>query len=114
MKLLFSLIILSCFTIATNAQTQQPDISKPDPSKKIQIVDVSCGECKFHLKGKSCDLAVRIKGKAYFVDGANIDSFGYAHAKNGFCKAIGKAEAQGEIVNNRFKVTYLKLLTANK
>ena len=62
------------------------------------------------MKGKSCDLAVRIKGKAYFIDGANIDSFGDAHGKMGFCNAIRKAEVQGEIVSNRFKVTYFKLI----
>lgn len=103
-------LVFSCLFSITAAAQNGPDISKPDPAKKIQIVEISCGECKFHLKGKSCDLAVRINGKAYFLDGADIDSFGDAHAKDGFCKAIRKAEAQGEIVNNRFKVTYLKLL----
>ena len=110
LKSLFSFLILSCITLTINAQTQQPDISKPDPAKRIQTVEVSCGECKFHLKGKSCDLAVRIKGKAYFIDGADIDSFGDAHANEGFCKAIRKAEVQGEVVKNRFKVTYFRLL----
>jgi Family of unknown function (DUF6370) len=113
-RAIFSILILSCITITAHAQMQQPDISKPDPAKKIQMAEVSCGQCKFHLKGKSCDLAIRIKGKAWFADGAHIDSFGDAHAKNGFCKAISKAEVQGEIINNRFKVTYLKLLPPKK
>jgi hypothetical protein len=114
MRSFFSFLILSVVSLTINAQTAAPDISKPDTLKKIQIAEVSCGECKFHLKGKTCDLAIRIKGKAYFIDGANIDSFGDAHAKNGFCKAISKAEVQGEIVNNRFRVTYLKLLPPKK
>lgn len=114
MKSLFSLIIGLLIFQATNAQTNKPDISKPDPAKKIQTVEISCGECKFHLKGKSCDLAVRIKGKAYFIDGVDIDAFGDAHGKMGFCNAIRKAEVQGEIVNNRFKVSYVKLLPAGK
>lgn len=113
MKSLFSLLGLCFFTLITNAQTK-PDLSKPDSTKKIQIVEVSCGECKFHLKGESCDLAVRIKEKAYFVDGADIDSFGDAHAKDGFCKAIRKAEVQGEVVKNRFKLTYIKFLPKTK
>jgi Family of unknown function (DUF6370) len=87
---------------------------KTRPRQKVQIVEVSCGECKFHLKGKTCDLAVRINGKAYFIDGANIDSFGDAHAKDGFCKAIRKAEVQGEVVKNRYKITYIKLLPQTK
>jgi len=41
-----------------------------------------------------------------------IDSHGDAHAKDGFCNSIRKAEVQGEIINDRFKVTYFKLLKA--
>ena len=41
---------------------------------------------------------------------SDIDSHGDAHANDGFCKAVRKAEVQGEIANNRFKVTYFKLL----
>lgn len=74
------------------------------------VVETACGECQFKLTGKGCDLAVRIDGKAYFVDGTDIDSHGDAHAKDGFCNAVRKAEVQGEIVNNRYKVTYFKLL----
>lgn len=113
MKLIVNLLFVFFFTLTTTGQTK-PDLSKPDPTKKIQVAEVSCGECKFHLKGKSCDLAVRINGKAYFIDGANIDSFGDAHAKDGFCKAIRKAEVQGEVVSNRYKVTYIKLLPQTK
>ncbi|HLK27941.1 MAG TPA: DUF6370 family protein [Puia sp.] len=109
-KSLFGILLFAIVFKTTNAQSNKTDISKPDPNKKIQTVELSCGECKFHLKGKSCDLAVRINGKAYFINGANIDSFGDAHAKDGFCKAIRKAEVQGEVVSNRFKVSYIKLL----
>ncbi len=102
-----------CFVLLSfviNAQNKQPDVSRLDTTKKVQQAELSCGQCQFHLKGKGCDLAVRINGKAYFVDGAHIDSFGDAHADDGFCKTIRKAEVQGEIVNGRFKATYLKLL----
>lgn len=110
MKSLLNMLVLLFSFVVTNAQTGKPDISKPDPNRKIQTVELSCGECKFKLKGKSCDLAVRIKGKAYFIDGADIDAFGDAHGKMGFCNAIRKAEVQGTIVKNRFKATYIKLL----
>jgi hypothetical protein len=73
-------------------------------------VDASCGKCKFGLPGKTCDLAVRIDGKAYYADGAGIDNFGDAHAKDGFCNAIRKAEVQGEVVDDRFKITYINVL----
>ncbi len=106
------LIILCCFVIGTTVFSQVTDkkINVPDPTKKIMTVEASCGQCKFQLKGKGCNLAVRFEGKAYFVDGTSIDEHGDAHADDGFCLAIRKAEVQGSIVNNRFVATYFKLL----
>ncbi|GAA4301809.1 DUF6370 family protein [Nibribacter koreensis] len=83
-----------------------------DKTKPVQTVEAACGQCMLGLKGTGCDLAVRIDGKAYFVDGSDIDQHGDAHATNGFCNAIRKAEAQGQVVDNRFKATYLKLVAA--
>ncbi|GAB2451521.1 hypothetical protein GCM10011375_37020 [Hymenobacter qilianensis] len=102
-----------CAVSTANAQTTKATsgvAAAPDKAKKVMVVDASCGQCKLGLPGKECDLAVRIDGKAYFVDGSDIDSHGDAHAKDGFCSAIRKAEVQGEIVNNRFKASYFKLL----
>ena len=108
---LFITILLFAFSISTtNAQDKKPLNNEINPSKKLLIVEASCGECKLGLKGKDCDLAVRLNGKSYFVDGANIDSHGDAHAKNGFCNAIRKAEVQGEIVSGRFKASYFKVV----
>lgn len=100
--------------LISSAQKSDPKVSTPDPNKKIQVVETACGECQFKLAGKGCDLAVRIDGKSYFVDGTDIDSHGDAHAKDGFCNAVRKAEVQGEVVNDRFKVTYFKLLKQEK
>ncbi len=110
MRSFLSCIICLVFISSAFGQKSDPKVSTPDPNKKIQIVETACGECQFKLAGESCDLAVRIDGKSYFVDGTDIDSHGDAHAKDGFCKAVRKAEVQGEIVNDRFKVTYFKLL----
>ncbi|MBS1647675.1 MAG: hypothetical protein JST67_10080 [Bacteroidetes bacterium] len=88
--------------------------TKPDSNKKIWIVEASCGECNFGLDGASCDLAIRIEGKAYFVDGVGIKEYGHPHDKNGFCVAVRKAEVQGEVVNGRFKASYFKLLETTK
>lgn len=77
-----------------------------------QIVELSCGQCQFGLTSeKGCDLAVRIDDKAYFVDGADIDDFGDAHDEEiGFCEVIRKGEVEGEIVDNRFKVSAIEML----
>lgn len=104
------LISFTCFTLL-RAQ-QSPAISlNPDSTKKIMVVEASCGLCQFGMKAHDCALAVRFNGKNYFVEGASIDDFGDAHAKNGFCNAIRKAEVQGTIVNNRFKATFFRLLS---
>jgi hypothetical protein len=50
------------------------------------------------LEGKGCNLAVRINGQSYFVDGSDIDSHGDAHADDGFCKKIRKAKVQAELL----------------
>jgi len=110
MKSITTLIILIVFSFAATAQTKSPNIHEADPTKKIQVVETACGECQFKMKGKSCDLAVRIDGKTYFVDGTNIDDHGDAHSKEGFCNAVRKAEVQGAIKDNRFVATYFKLL----
>ncbi|SHG75868.1 hypothetical protein SAMN05444372_109157 [Flavobacterium micromati] len=77
---------------------------------KTQLVEVSCGQCQFGMEGHGCELAVRIDGKPYFVDGTSIDSHGDAHADDGFCAKIRKAEVVGTIVKDRFNVTSFKLL----
>ncbi|MEO6539890.1 MAG: DUF6370 family protein [Ferruginibacter sp.] len=110
MKLLITLLFVSMFTCSAAAQTNVEKLTIPDPSLPIQTVEVSCGKCKLGLPGKTCDMAIRFDGHAYYVDGAGIDSFGDAHAHDGMCNAIRKAEVQGQLVDNRFKISYIKLL----
>ncbi|WP_242203919.1 DUF6370 family protein [Aestuariivivens insulae] len=80
--------------------------------EKKQTVELSYGQCQFGMTSQDgCDLAVRIDGKSYFVDGAHIDDFGDAHDEGtGFCEVIRKAEVKGELVDHRFKVSSVKLL----
>ena len=53
--------------------------------EKKQVVEAACGQCQFKMKDKKgCDLAVRIDGKSYFVEGTKIDEHGDAHADDGF------------------------------
>lgn len=78
---------------------------------KTQIVEAACGQCQFGMRDKSgCDLAVRIDGKSYFVDGTDIHKHGDAHAADGFCSAVRKAEVVGEIKEDRFVASSFKLL----
>ena len=94
-----------------DAMAQKPTVPTKRPTVFTnKVVEAACGECQFGLKGKSCDLAIRIDSVAYFVDGANIDDFGDAHGKDGFCEAVRKAEVTGTLVNGRFKATSFKLV----
>jgi hypothetical protein len=78
---------------------------------KTQVVEASCGQCKFGMTSKKgCDLAVRIDGESYFVEGTKLDDHGDAHAQDGFCSAIRMAEVSGEIVNEKYVATFFKLL----
>ena len=102
-----TILLFLLFTVVLSAQDKKVLLKK-------QVVEASCGQCQFKMEGKSCDLAVRIDGKAYFVDGTSIDSHGDAHAADGFCAAIRKAEVNGSIVNDRFIATDFKLLPETK
>jgi Family of unknown function (DUF6370) len=112
MRGVFILFFFHFFLSGVWALGKEMKMGTPDSTKKIQVVEASCGMCQLGLPGKSCALAVRINGRSYYVDGTDIDSYGNAHSKHGFCNAIRKAEVQGEIVNDRFKLTYFKLLPA--
>lgn len=110
MKALLLAAIFSCSLSTVIAQSKNTKNPEPDKNKEVLTVEASCGQCKFELPGNSCDLAIRLNGKAYFVDGTKIDEHGDAHAKDGFCNAIRKANVQGEVVDGRFKATYFYLL----
>ncbi|WP_426492614.1 DUF6370 family protein [Hymenobacter sp. 102] len=111
MKSLLLLLLLTGSAAVSRAQSvAAPAQGAAVSTTPIQTVEASCGQCRLGLPGKGCDLAVRIDGKAYFVEGTTIDSHGDAHAKDGFCQAIRKAEVQGQVVNNQFVATYFKLL----
>jgi Family of unknown function (DUF6370) len=106
--------ILLCLLLLHNASAQDTaaKAGMPDPAKKMLMVEASCGMCKFGMKGGDCALAVRFGGKSYYVDGADIDHYGDAHAADGFCNAIRRAKVQGEVVDGRFKASYFKLVAA--
>jgi hypothetical protein len=110
---------LALFTILLSASVssaqQKTAVKKSGPTVlSNRTVEASCGQCQFNMEGKSCDLAVKIDGIAYFVDGTQIDDHGDAHAKDGFCQKVRKAVVSGQVVNNRFKATSFKLLTEDK
>jgi hypothetical protein len=126
MKRLFTVSILLLFIgCASNAvNTEPPELIEPtehvvptepkgpgkpkEPSGVAmsvnQVVEAACGQCQFGMTERSgCDLAIRIDGKSYFVDGTNIHEHGDEHADDGFCEVIRSANVKGEIIEGRFK-----------
>jgi len=89
------------------AQTQK-NYQHADSSLKFYEAEVSCGSCNFKMKGEGCFLAIRLNGKNYFVQDAGIDDFGDAHKKDGFCNSIRQVIVQGEIKEEKFKLSYLR------
>ena len=112
--------VLSVFlTIALSAAAPAPptqaagavSAASATPADTL-LVEAACGQCRFGLPGKGCDLAVRVGGRAYFVAGTGIDGHGDAHAKDGFCNAIRQARVQGTVADDKFNVRYFQLLPA--
>lgn len=96
-------ILLICFLIFVSCGTK----------KEIhQVVEISCGQCQFGIAAPmGCDLAIRLDGQPYFIDGVNIDDFGDAHDKNtGFCNVIRKANVVGVLEDGRFKASTIELI----
>ena len=75
-----------------------------------QQVEASCGQCQFGMTGDGCNLAIRHGGVAYFVNGSAIDDHGDAHAADGFCNAVRKAEVSGRVEYGKFVATAFQLV----
>ena len=127
MKFTAIFCLLFCLAISVGCQNQIADSSgeNPDPTAvkspavaltnvSNQTVEASCGQCQFNMEGKGCELAVRIDGKFYYVDGAAMDDHGDAHSDDGMCNCIRHAKVSGEIKDGRFLSTSFELLPQEK
>ena len=81
-----------------------------DPNIQVIEAKASCGICMFDMDGFKCELAVNIDGAKFYVEGADIDDYGDAHSNYGFCNAIRDVKIQGQIVDDKYIVTYFKLI----
>ncbi len=105
MKLFWALGLF--LTVSVNSIAQKTIV---EAESKEQIVETSCGICQFSMEGESCDLAVRIDGNGYYVQGAKMDDHGDAHSAHGMCNEIRQAKVTGKIVGDKFVATSFKLL----
>ncbi len=110
--LAFVVLAIGCQHQATKEQSEQPSGDATQQYQEL-VVEAACGECQFGLAGNDCDLAVRIDGKAYFVDGAGIDDHGDAHSDDGLCNAVRQARVQGRVEDGRFIAASFELLPSD-
>ena len=105
-------VLLAFVTFATACQ--QPAVeAEPVAAEPVglgMVAEAACGQCQFDLPGSGCDLAVRIDGKAYYVDGSGLDDHGDAHAAEGLCNAVHTARVEGRVERGRFVATSFSLL----
>ncbi len=106
------LLSLALMFISLSAFAQDKD--QVVTQSETQVVEASCGQCNFGMEGQGCSLAVKIDGKAYWVDGSSIHDHGDAHGAHGFCNSVRKAEVKGEIVDDRFAASEFKVLPVKK
>jgi hypothetical protein len=103
---LISILTVGFFSIS-EAQIKANSIVVSD---SLYHAEVSCGTCMFKMKGSGCDLAVKINGHCYVVQGTGIDDYGDAHAANGFCNAIRKARVWGSFKKEVFVAQKIELI----
>lgn len=102
------LLIALFFIGSLSVSAQSNETKTEEPAEKV--VEISCGQCQFHMEEKGCDLAVRIDGKDYYVDGVDMDDLGDAHGHDGMCNMIREAKVVGELINGRFVASSIKML----
>lgn len=93
----------------TQSETASASTSNIDSQLIKQTVEVACGQCQFDMDGEGCDLAVRIDGTPYYVDGVGIDDLGDAHADDGLCNCVRKADVTGQSKDGRFVAESIQL-----
>ena len=98
-----SIILLSAALVLPFGCREEPIRSSDavEPAGTM-LVEASCGQCQFGMEGSGCDLAVRIDGQAWYVDGSGIDDHGDAHGVHGLCNAIRMADVSGSVIDGRF------------
>ncbi|MDG1147852.1 MAG: DUF6370 family protein [Crocinitomicaceae bacterium] len=104
MKYLYILAIMLLAGCASTIKTQDVITT---------IVKASCGTCNFEMTSDACELAVKIEGKHYFVEGSSIDEHDDAHGSVGLCSMVRDAKVVGEIKYGVFVAEKFELIELN-
>jgi len=101
-------LILMVFFSACGKKEESPKGKKTEKTTievKAQVMDLACGKCIFKMdEAKSCQTAIKIKGKKYLAEGKDLVSASGA----GLCGITGKATVSGSVKDGKFQVTAFK------
>ena len=104
-------LLLAVLTVSLGCAPDSETESDTETASEINLItEVACGQCQFGMDGEGCDLAIRLGGREFWVDGTTIDDHGDAHGPDGLCNCVRKAKIRGTIINGRFQATEFKLL----
>jgi hypothetical protein len=114
LMLMLSLLAVGCGAEDRGAQEKdQAQSSQERIQKKAtlenQVVEAACGQCKFGLSGRGCDLALKVDGYAYYADGVKLDH-SKMHQAGGYCVDVRRAKVSGALADGRVTVKSYELL----
>ena len=92
--LLTALVTVWSLAFGCGQSGQPPEATATEGEQIRKTLEVGCAKCMFKMKDvDSCELAIKIDGKAYLVTGEYIEP-----TESGLCKAVKKAEVVGRLV----------------
>lgn len=104
------LTLVACNAPVLNQASTSSQVDQRISAIESERLEVSCGQCQFGMQATGCDLAARIEGQSYFIEGTSIDDHGDAHGETGFCNCIREAIISGERQGDRLVVNKFELL----
>ena len=107
----WGLCLFPLFSSCISHSSSPPTTARSDALNSPVLVEAACGQCQLGVAGKGCDLAVRIDGKSYFVDGISGDQLWDAHAADGICNRVRRARVTGQLMKDRFVVATFEFIS---
>lgn len=108
-------IILSTALLSA-CRRDEPTATRPSTQGEVVKLAVSkdaeagCGLCIYQMKeAKGCEMAVKIDGKTYMVEGKTMEDLGDPHAPDGLCNVARPVHVEGHIEGDRFIATKIEL-----
>jgi hypothetical protein len=100
------LVFTAALTLLSGCGDDTPQASR---NVDLKAAQVACGTCKFDMNGSGCDAAIKVDGKAYWLDGMEVQGHHDMHKPGGICLTVRTADVKGTITGDRLTATQLAL-----